>query len=306
MRNPEEIAAEVYGGGGNVAAAGAAATISGTCNYNNTFYGSFDASASAGGEHTTNPQGDRVKGKESEKTEKIVKMPLPLNPFSLGRRGRKAAGFTLIELLVVIAIISILAGLLLPVLARARESARKTECKSNLKQIGVALSMYADSNSGLIPNVRNPTNGCSCLIKDANGRQGLGLLFPNYVSTLKIMRCPSTSFYGRSIEGDWSNSTFTNASYVFRGGLLGYSFTFEGQENKPYAPITNVTYKPFFDARSNVAQVMDMQDNGKESHVNFAIVVYGDCHVDEISDPQKTTYSNKPNDVRWGFVDRDP
>ncbi len=60
-------------------------------------------------------------------------------------------GFTLIELLVVIAIIAVLAAILLPVFARARESARSTSCRSNLKQIGTALAMYMDDYDGLYP-----------------------------------------------------------------------------------------------------------------------------------------------------------
>src|SRR5688572_25380849 len=60
--------------------------------------------------------------------------------------GRRGAGFTLVELLVVIAIIMILAALLLPVLAKAKDSAKSTLCKSRLKQFGLALGMYLDDN----------------------------------------------------------------------------------------------------------------------------------------------------------------
>lgn len=61
-------------------------------------------------------------------------------------------GFTLIELLVVIAIIGILLGLLLPALTRAKAKARETACLNNLKQIGIAVMLYADDNKGFLPD----------------------------------------------------------------------------------------------------------------------------------------------------------
>src|SRR6202142_1298309 len=66
-------------------------------------------------------------------------------------RSRRGAGFTLIELLVVIAIIAILAAILFPVFAQARESARKTVCLSNTKQLGLGIMMYVQDYDEVYP-----------------------------------------------------------------------------------------------------------------------------------------------------------
>src|SRR5438045_6110707 len=95
-------------------------------------------------------------------------------------------GFTLIELLVVIAIIAILAGLILPVLARARESARRTSYAANLAQLGKAMYMYADTPANQV----YPTLAAGAdSFADTEPLKTLNLLYNGYISDPRAFSC---------------------------------------------------------------------------------------------------------------------
>lgn len=138
------------------------------------------------------------------------------------------AAFTLIELLVVIAIIAILAAILFPVFARARENARRTTCASNLRQLGLAAHMYAQDYDEQLPWDYYPCNSTTthALL--------LQQLMP-YVKNIEIFYCPSSYKYS-----SWIPEVAPTEANKAAGNISYYIFSFSNLPSTVQPPQPSV------------------------------------------------------------------
>jgi prepilin-type N-terminal cleavage/methylation domain-containing protein/prepilin-type processing-associated H-X9-DG protein len=218
-----------------------------------------------------------------------------------GRNRQFRYGFTLIELLVVIAIIAILASILFPVFARARENARRASCQSNLKQIGLGVMMYVQDYDEKYPllwygtsdpsvvQTESGTPGAEFEIGDGgSGTLGhyitwMDLIYP-YTKSVQVFRCPS------------SVDTTYYPDYVLNGAYGGSYRSYYGKTNGTTAlaeinsPSTSamiwetgaesngISYETRYGFRGTSSSIPRWQTS-HEIHLEGMNMTFGDGHV---------------------------
>jgi prepilin-type N-terminal cleavage/methylation domain-containing protein/prepilin-type processing-associated H-X9-DG protein len=130
------------------------------------------------------------------------------------QRNISQRGFTLIELLVVIAIISLLAAILFPVFARARENARRASCQSNMKQLGLGIAQYLQDYDGTFPAGLGYTYGGPDTLFDYSGAGWAEKIYP-YVKNAQVYVCPDEDLKAKM---DWAPGA-NRVSYGINGNL---------------------------------------------------------------------------------------
>lgn len=219
----------------------------------------------------------------------------------MATRMRKR-GFTLIELLVVIAIIAILAAILFPVFARARENARKSTCQSNLKQMATAALQYAQDYDETMVRTNIFLGGSTY--------HGWVWLLQPYVKNTEIFTCPSRP------SAKWNGSATTYANFGY--GFFGIQNVANGGPSLAARSLAEIKAPSdvvmFGDSPSNLWYVIDWDDvatddNGgaaEARHSDGANFAFADGHVKWVKDGNYATrtgahvpLNQAPNPAMW-------
>lgn len=211
-------------------------------------------------------------------------------------------GFTLIELLVVVAIIAILAAILFPVFARARENARRASCQSNLRQIGLTLAQYTQDYDERYPYDEfaiisngdtndDPTNG----VFGDSFAPGFGLRWTqriqSYVKNRQIFQCPSSTPYnGNATTASRNNmaSSYWGAGAFFaRPGQVSVSMaSIQSPSTSPhlYDDIdgkfrAHIVFRPYFNTSGVYDPTLTLLVTRAGAHFGGLNTLYADGHV---------------------------
>lgn len=182
------------------------------------------------------------------------------NP-SEARRRRSGGAFTLIELLVVIAIIAILAAMLLPALSKAKDKAKKAQCLSNLRQVGVGVTMYAGDNDDRVFVANHPLSMPYAM---ADTLKSYGMVLKEQPTEVNnIWSCPTRTFLPRR---DTTDPTQVAIGYQYYGGVTTWN---NGQTilNAP-SPVKLGTAKPSWCLASESNARFSPEGWGYDGHVN--------------------------------------